>query len=167
MGSGWRAVAHTRGRSDPRGPQVDRLPLATNPRAKTFAAIELITGSLTLVITANPAVALPAIAPVRALLNKVKLPRAQVFLLSGRRETQRADTEACLRKPGSIGWSTFALRSAAQESLSATQFKSARPAQWRRDGWRLGLNIGDQVGDLAGGHTAAGFPYPNPIYSVP
>ena len=109
----------------------------------------------------------PAIAPVRALLKKAKVLGADVFLLSGRSEGQRADTEACLRKRGITGWAKLTLRSAKQESLSANGFKSAQRAQWELDGWRLALNIGDQVSDLAGGHAAAGFLLPNPMYYIP
>jgi hypothetical protein len=38
---------------------------------------------------------------------------------------------------------------------------------YRRPSWRLALNIGDQASDLAGGHAAAGFLLPNPMYSIP
>lgn len=109
----------------------------------------------------------PVIAPVRALLNKAKALGAEVFLLSGRTDTQRAQTEACLRKRGITGWSKLVLRSAEQASLSATQYKSAQRAQWQSEGWRLGFTIGDQVSDLAGGHVAGGFLLPNPMYYVP
>ena len=106
-------------------------------------------------------------APVRALLNKAKLLGAHVFLLSGRTETQRAQTEACLRKRGVTGWSKLVLRSADQASLTAAQYKSAQRAKWEGEGWRLGFTIGDQVSDLAGGHMAGGFLLPNPMYYVP
>lgn len=109
----------------------------------------------------------PVIAPVRALLNKAKALGAEVFLLSGRPDTQLAQTEACLRKRGITGWSKLVLRSAEQASLSASQYKSAQRAQWQSEGWRLGLNIGDQVSDLAGGHMAGGFLLPNPMYYSP
>ena len=109
----------------------------------------------------------PVIAPVRALLNKAKALGAEVFLLSGRPDTQRTQTEACLRKRGITGWSKLVLRSAEQASLSATQYKSAQRAQWQSEGWRIGLNIGDQVSDLAGGHMAGGFLLPNPMYYSP
>ena len=111
--------------------------------------------------------ATPVIAPVRALLNKAKLLGAQVFLLSGRTETQRAQTEACLRKRGVTGWSKLVLRSADQASLTAAQYKSAQRAKWEGEGWRLGLTIGDQVSDLAGGHVAGAFLLPNPMYYIP
>ena len=111
--------------------------------------------------------ATPVIAPVRALLNKAKLLGAQVFLLSGRTETQRTQTEACLRKRGVTGWSKLVLRSADQASLTAAQYKSAQRAKWEGEGWRLGLTIGDQVSDLAGGHVAGGFLLPNPMYYIP
>ena len=109
----------------------------------------------------------PVIAPVRALLNKAKLLGAQVFLLSGRTDTQRTQTEACLRKRGVTGWSKLVLRTAEQASLTAAQYKSSQRAKWEREGWRLGLTIGDQVSDLAGGHVAGGFLLPNPMYYVP
>ena len=109
----------------------------------------------------------PVIAPVRALLNKAKLLGAHVFLLSGRTETQRAQTEACLRKRGVTGWSKLVLRSADQASLTGAQYKSAQRAKWEGEGWRLGLTIGDQVSDLAGGHMAGGFLLPNPMYYIP
>ena len=111
--------------------------------------------------------ATPVIAPVRALLNKAKALGAEVFLLSGRPDTQRTQTEACLRKRGVTGWSKLVLRSADQASLTAAQYKSAQRAKWEGEGWRLGLTIGDQVSDLAGGHVAGGFLLPNPMYYIP
>ena len=52
-------------------------------------------------------------------------------------------------------------------SLTGAQYKSAQRAKWEGEGWRLGLTIGDQVSDLAGGHTAGGFLLPNPMYYSP
>ncbi|CAB4881486.1 MAG: hypothetical protein F2793_06800 [Actinobacteria bacterium] len=109
----------------------------------------------------------PAISATRSLLDAAKSLGASVFLLSGRDEDTRADTEACLRKRGISGWDELVLRSPTQAQLTALEFKTATRARWTKQGWRLAFTIGDQVSDVTGGYVAKGFLLPNPMYLIP
>ena len=109
----------------------------------------------------------PAIAPVVSFVNFVKSEGIAFYLITGRPDTARALTAACMRKIGVSGWSRLVMRTPAQLSLTAQQYKSAARAQIQRSGFTIITSIGDQVSDSAGGSTQRGFLLPNPMYYIP
>jgi len=91
-----------------------------------------------------------------------------VFFLTGRAEPQRAATERNLRAQGFQTWQQLILRSDAEATLSAQQYKSARRAAIAADGYRIVLSVGDQWSDLKGKPEAEfSVKYPDPYYYIP
>lgn len=107
-----------------------------------------------------------AIASTRDLLWAAQKEGVAVFLISGRKESARIPTEACLRKRGVTGWQELILKSPATQSLSNGAYKTKARAGIEARGWRIAYTIGDQLSDLTGGHAAQGFLLPNPMYHV-
>ena len=124
--------------------------------------------------TSNPAVSGPAMnecltPPIHSTMNLLEHAQrrgAQVFVITGRTESSRAVTEACLAQIGANDVRLI-LRDTEQQSLTAVDYKSQERARLEKAGWDIALSIGDQVSDVAGGHTAAEFVVPNPMYFIP
>ena len=106
------------------------------------------------------------IAPTRDLLRAAQKEGVAVFLISGRKESARLATEACLRNRGVTGWQELILKTPATQSLSNAAYKTKARAGIEARGWRISYTIGDQLSDLTGGHAAQGFLLPNPMYYV-
>lgn len=106
------------------------------------------------------------IAPVRRLVRSAKAAGVRVVIMTGRRERSRAATSLCLQQKR-VPFDALILRNTREQTLSAAQYKSARRAGLEASGWTIGLSIGDQLSDLAGGHAARGFLMPNPLYTIP
>ncbi len=109
--------------------------------------------------------------PVKATLALFQAARqlgVAVFFISGRREDQRAATERNLSEAGFNGWSGVILRTPADKGKPASQFKPAARQQLVSQGYRLVLNVGDQLSDLAGKPAAErSVKLPNPMYFLP
>lgn len=108
-----------------------------------------------------------AIGPSRDLYRKLVRDGFAVVLLTGRADSERSTTAACLRKRGITGWHELILRTQAEASLSADEFKSQRRSDLQREGHRIVASIGDQVSDMSEGHLKAGFLLPNVMYFIP
>jgi predicted secreted acid phosphatase len=104
---------------------------------------------------------------IKNLFNRAKRLGAYVFIITGGNDSQRGGIAACLNTHGITGWQELITRSPSQESLTALAYKSHARAVIEKQGWRIGFAIGDQVSDMAGGHTAQGFLLPNPMYFIP
>lgn len=109
----------------------------------------------------------PLIRTTAALFAEAKRLGVDVFLITGRKEPDRAATISCLTSLGLTGWSGLTLRSPDQDDATATAYKSAARRDIERRGWRIALAIGDQVSDSAGGATDGAFVLPNPMYFIP
>jgi len=109
----------------------------------------------------------PAIAPVRAFMRRAQARGVAVFLISGRPDTARAVTVACLTTLGMSGWKGMVLKGPDDASLTAEEFKSEARRRIERDGYRIITSIGDQLSDSTGGHVIRGFRLPNPMYFLP
>ena len=109
----------------------------------------------------------PLIRSTAALFAEARRLGVDVFLITGRKEPDRAATIRCLTSLGLTGWTELTLRSPAQYDETATAYKSAARRDIERRGWRIALAIGDQVSDSAGGATDAAFVLPNPMYFIP
>ena len=92
-----------------------------------------------------------------------------VFFITGRPESQRADTEANLKAAGYSAWDGVALRATDHDkSETTTAYKSEQRAKIVAMGYRIVLNIGDQLSDLKGAPMAEhSVKLPNPFYYIP
>lgn len=109
----------------------------------------------------------PAVAATAELFRKFRDAGMGVALITGRNESARAVTEACLRQNGIDGWTTLVMRDASTTGLTAAAYKAQARQALQRQGWRIGPSIGDQVSDMAGGFLRRGFLLPNPMYYIP
>ncbi len=108
----------------------------------------------------------PANQPVKALFVSLKRLGVTMFIVTGRAESERAATAACLTKVGITDYEGLILKPSGN-----TQNAAARKADQRRElvsqGWKIGPSIGDQVSDMAYGSLAHGFLLPNAMYFIP
>ena len=109
----------------------------------------------------------PAIKQTVALLQYAQSRGVAVVLMTGRKEAERATTNACMKRIGFTGYRQLILRSPAEARLSAQDYKSGHRRQLEQAGWNIMLSIGDQPSDMLGGSTDAGFLLPNPMYMIP
>lgn len=109
----------------------------------------------------------PVIESVRAFFEAAKARKVAVFLLTGRSDDIRTQTENCLAQAGISGWRQLIMRSAAQQSLTQLAYKTAERKGIERRGYVIITSIGDQISDSAGGFTKRGFLLPNPMYLNP
>ncbi len=110
-----------------------------------------------------------AIAGTLRVFREAERDRVAVFFISGRPETQRADTIANLESVGYVGFQGLALRPADRSAgQTTTEFKSGERGKIVAAGYRIVLNVGDQMSDLnglyAGEHSVK---LPNPFYYIP
>jgi putative acid phosphatase of HAD superfamily subfamily IIIB len=130
---------------------------------------------------------MPAVFGMPRLLRTAVRDGATVYYLTGRPETQRADTERDLRRAGYPGVRTSHVflrdkanppaylahcdRPTATPATSCTtvQYKSStrRHIERLKGGQEIVLNMGDQFSDLAGGHAEKRLKLPNPMYFLP
>ena len=92
-----------------------------------------------------------------------------VFFITGRPETQRADTEANLQMEGYDGWQYLYLRPVDHpQQQTVTEYKSGDRQKIVDGGYRIVLNVGDQLSDLKGQPQADhSVKLPNPFYLIP
>ena len=109
-----------------------------------------------------------AIPPVLELYVLARKNGFTVFFISGRRENQRAPTEANLKKVGFDTWQAVYLKPMDFTGHRAMEYKSKWRAQIQAAGYTIVLNIGDQQSDLDGDPQAKyNFKISNPAYIIP
>lgn len=90
-----------------------------------------------------------------------------IFLLTGRSEHQRNDTEKNMMYAGYSNWERLILRGPSDQGKPATQYKSERRKELEDEGYRIRGNSGDQWSDLTGFAVAQrSFKLPNPMYYI-
>lgn len=91
-----------------------------------------------------------------------------VFFITGRPEGQRKDTEANLIAVGYDHWEKVYLRPEAHsEKQTVPEYKSGERAKIVAMGYRIVLNVGDQMSDLVGDPQAEhSVKLPNPFYCI-
>ena len=109
----------------------------------------------------------PKIRSTAALFDEAKRRGATIFLITGRPDTDRAATIACLTTLGITGYRQLTMRAPDQMALTAKAYKSAARKGIEDRGYRIALAIGDQVSDSSGGYTDGAFVLPNPMYFIP
>lgn len=95
--------------------------------------------------------------------------KVAVFFITGRPEGQRGDTAANLKTEGYDGWEGLYLRPEDHpKDQTVSQYKSGDRAKIVALGYRIILNVGDQMSDLSGEPQAEhSVKLPNPFYFIP
>lgn len=108
----------------------------------------------------------PPIMPVRNLYDRARSLNISVFFISGRRTGMRATAERNLADAGYDGYEELVLRPLFF-SGSTAEFKTGAREDIIDEGYRIVLNLGDQISDIAGGAADQALLLPNPFYFVP
>lgn len=112
--------------------------------------------------------AAPAIPGTLRLYQEAQKLGVAVFFITGRPESQRAATEKNLRSQGYAHWAGLVLRSPAQANTPTTIFKSAARRKIVAAGYRILVNMGDQMSDLNGSPQAeVSIKLSDPFYYIP
>lgn len=91
-----------------------------------------------------------------------------VFFITGRPESEREATGENLRRDGYTQWAGLTLRSAAEAKMPAIAYKSAARQKIVNAGYRIAVNIGDQLSDLEGKPEAEySVKLSDPFYYIP
>jgi len=107
----------------------------------------------------------PAITPVQTVYDAAVRGKIDIFIITGRKESDRAGTERNLRDVGYDGWTRIIYRPApTDQPLSNAGFKTEARRQLTHEGYTIIANIGDQDSDLANGYAERTFKLPNPFY---
>jgi predicted secreted acid phosphatase len=103
------------------------------------------------------------------LFREAEKDNVTVFFITGRPEGQSADTEANLKAVGYDRWEKVFLRPEDHpKSQTVPDFKSGERAKIVAMGYRIVLNVGDQMSDLVGDPQAEhSVKLPNPFYCIP
>jgi len=110
-----------------------------------------------------------AIAGTLRLFHEAEKDRSAIFFITGRTELQRVDTEANLETEGFAHWTQLYLRPEGHpKSQTVTDYKSGERRKIIEMGYRIVLNVWDQLSDLAGDPPAEhSVKLPNPFYFIP
>ncbi|HEX4006737.1 MAG TPA: HAD family acid phosphatase [Acidobacteriaceae bacterium] len=110
----------------------------------------------------------PAIPGTLRLYREAERLGVAVFFITGRPETQRAATEKNLRSQGYTQWAGLAMRNAAQAQAPTAAFKSGERGKIVAAGYRIAVNVGDQMSDLNGSPGAeVSVKLADPFYYIP
>ena len=103
------------------------------------------------------------------IFHEAEADKVAVFFITGRPEGQRADTAANLKAEGYDRWQELHLRSEDHpKDQSVAQYKSSERAKIVANGYKIVLNVGDQMSDLEGNPQAEhSVKLPNPFYFIP
>lgn len=107
----------------------------------------------------------PAIPQVRDLYNFAKSKGVLVIFVTGRYESGRDATIGNLQAAGYTGWEDLQMRFNGN-SDPARIMKAGIRQGLERKGYKIVLNIGDQLSDLIGGYSERTYKLPNPFYFV-
>ncbi|KAF7819743.1 acid phosphatase 1-like [Senna tora] len=92
----------------------------------------------------------PALAASLRLYKELQKLGFTIFLLTGRPENLRQETEANLLSAGYTNWNRLILRGPMDEDKTAETYKSEKRAELVKEGYILHGNSGDQWSDLLG-----------------
>jgi predicted secreted acid phosphatase len=109
-----------------------------------------------------------AIAGTLRIVREAEEKKVAVFFITGRRESQKDDTEANLKTEGYSHWEGLSFRPDSDQGKSVIPYKSGERAKIVAEGYRIVLNVGDQMSDLEGYPMADNsVKMPNPFYFLP
>jgi predicted secreted acid phosphatase len=108
------------------------------------------------------------IASTLRIFREAEKDKVAVFFITGRPEGQRTDTKANLKAEGYDHWEELYLRPEDHsKDQTVTQYKSGERAKIVAKGYRIVLNVGDQMSDLLGDSQADhSVKLPNPFYFI-
>jgi acid phosphatase len=110
----------------------------------------------------------PAIAGTLRLYNEALKHGVAVFFITGRSDAQRDDTTDNLKAVGYHDWAGLALRGPHPSTQTTTEYKSGERKKIVDAGYKIILNVGDQISDLNGSPQAeVSVKLPNPFYYIP
>lgn len=109
----------------------------------------------------------PAIAPTLNLYRYAKHHNVAVFFITGRYENLREITETNLKNVGYYHWDGLIMRPENDTKSSVVPFKSKARKEIEEQGYKIVINVGDQLSDLVGGQSEKTFKVPNPFYYIP
>ncbi|WP_052434031.1 HAD family acid phosphatase [Streptacidiphilus melanogenes] len=123
----------------------------------------------------------PAVFGMNNLANWARTQGYTVFYITGRPESQRADTVRQLTSQGypdaddshlflknTTNPPTYLATCATPTwTCTTTQYKSGTRAYLASQGWDITANFGDQYSDLNGGYSEQTYKLPNPMYYLP
>lgn len=107
----------------------------------------------------------PAIEPVREIFELARRRGVEVFFITGRLMSDRANTERNLEAAGYGGYGQLICQPDNSKRNTGT-FKREIREQLVTEGWTLIANIGDEESDFTGGGAEKGFKLPNPFYLI-
>jgi len=110
----------------------------------------------------------PAIDGTLRIFNEALQHGVKVFFITGRGISQQADTAENLKAAGYHDWAGLALRPPHPSTQTTTDYKSGERKKIVDAGYRIILNVGDQISDLNGPSQAElSVKLPNPFYFIP
>ena len=102
------------------------------------------------------------------LYNEAVKHGVSVFFITGRPQSQEAATAENLKAAGYHDWAGLALRGPHPLTQKVAEYKSGERAKIVAAGYRIILNMGDQMSDLNGNPQAEfSVKLPNPFYYIP
>jgi len=107
----------------------------------------------------------PAIQPTLELYKFAQAHRVAVFFVTGRKEKERASTEANLAEAGYTHWDGLYMQPDNNRDPAGV-FKPRNRREIEAKGYNIVLNIGDQTSDLSGCCAERVFKLPNPFYLI-
>ena len=110
-----------------------------------------------------------AIPGTRRLYQEAEKDKVAVFFITGRSEDEREDTTANLKAVGYTQWDGLSLRATDHPSTqTVVDYKSGERKKIVAQGYKVILNVGDQMSDLNGNPQAErSVKLPNPFYFIP
>jgi acid phosphatase len=110
----------------------------------------------------------PAIAGTLHLYNEALEHSVSVFFITGRSNAQEAATSDNLKAAGYHDWTGLSLRGPHPAGQTTVEYKAAERKKIADAGFRIILNVGDQLSDLEGSPQAErSIKLPNPFYYIP
>ena len=110
----------------------------------------------------------PPIAGTLRLYNEALKHGVSVFFITGRAEAQRDATSENLKTAGYHDWAGLALRGDHPATQTTADYKSGERKKIVDAGYKIILNVGDQMSDLNGSPQAElSVKLPNPFYYIP
>jgi acid phosphatase len=111
---------------------------------------------------------LPAIPGTLQLFSDALKHGVSVFVITGRSEDQRDFTAANLKSAGYHDWAGLALRAPHPSTQTVTEYKSGERKKIVDAGYKIIVNMGDQISDLNGpAQGELSVKLPNPFYYIP
>ena len=110
----------------------------------------------------------PAIEGTLRLYNEAVKHEVSVFFITGRPQSQEAATAENLKAAGYHDWAGLSLRGPHPPTQKVAEYKSGERAKIVASGYRIIINVGDQMSDLNGIPQAElSVKLPNPVYFIP